>query len=492
MKKHLLGLSMGVAACALAGAAFAAGSNKSYTDQSGTGGSIVINQNSGDNGRVVTAGDGGNNYVGYDGHSFQQSGYGNALTVNQTGTSNALGFDVGSQAGTNNTANVLQQGRDGRVELLQNGSNNGQVSGRVFLDANDNSTASNLIKQDSNALRSTIDLRQDGSNGGEFSLIQSGADNRQTVRQSGDGNQVATNQASTTNNSSISVTQTGTSLQNQNYASAYQNDQAFSSITVTQAGNNNRVDAGQQNYFNSGTNVGNVIQATQYGNNNKAYTFQYDGNSNQAYSSQYGSAGTAAIFQRQGDGNYASIAQDSGSYNAYASLQQAGTGNYAISSQGGENNALRGPGSDFSYPYQQAAYQNGNYNQLFNTQRGSGNTADVLQQGNSNYLRNDQYGSRGSMTSSQVGNSNQVFSNQTSGSDLAMLMVTQNGNSNYVNSTQDGIRNQATLLQSGDNNVINGQQIGQDNHATVSQYNNSNTVGYGQSGSGNRLTVTQR
>ncbi|MDQ7762002.1 hypothetical protein, partial [Xanthomonas sontii] len=205
MKKHLLGLSMGVAACSLAGAALAAGSNNSYTDQSGSEGRIIINQNSDANGRVVTGGgDGGNNYVGYNGKSFQQSGYGNDLTVNQTGTSNALGFDVGSQTGTNNTANVLQQGNDSRVELLQNGSNNGQVSGRTFTDTTGAFAGSNKITQDSNALRSTIDLRQDGSNGGEFNLIQSGTENRQTVRQSGNGNQVATNQASTTNNSTIS------------------------------------------------------------------------------------------------------------------------------------------------------------------------------------------------------------------------------------------------------------------------------------------------
>ena len=133
MNKHLIGLSMGVAAIAFTASAYAAGGNKTYTDQSANTNRITVNQNDNGSGiETLTAGTGGGNSVGSLFRPFTQGGSGdNVLTVNQTGTGNSLGNQKqGQQIGSGNTADVTQQGVKGRVELQQNGV---EVDGRPVL-----------------------------------------------------------------------------------------------------------------------------------------------------------------------------------------------------------------------------------------------------------------------------------------------------------------------------------------------------------------------
>ncbi len=113
MNKHLISLSMGVAAIAFTASAYAAGGNKTYTDQSTSSNQITINQN--DDGtntpKVTGGGSGGGNSVGSLFQPFTQSGDSNVLTVNQTGTGNSLGNQKrGQQIGSGNTADVTQAG----------------------------------------------------------------------------------------------------------------------------------------------------------------------------------------------------------------------------------------------------------------------------------------------------------------------------------------------------------------------------------------------
>ncbi|TXM53611.1 hypothetical protein FV229_26885, partial [Methylobacterium sp. WL120] len=146
MKKHLLILSMGVAASAFAATAYA-DNNRAYTSQTGTGGNaITINQNdTGTDVRSVTAGSGGGNTVGTTDKAFLQTGAGsNTLTVDQTGTGNSLGSAVqGKQDGSANKAAVIQAGTSGRVELQQTGTNNGGASGTSKGLVNGSVTGSN-------------------------------------------------------------------------------------------------------------------------------------------------------------------------------------------------------------------------------------------------------------------------------------------------------------------------------------------------------------
>lgn len=368
MQKHLLALAGGVAALALSSAAFA-DSQTIYLSQSGHDQQANITQT------------GNGNYVGRSGNEFVQNdgagNGGNNLVVNQSGTSNLLGWNKqGYQSGTGNSADVTQSGSNGRVELQQLGTNNGVQSSFFTQQAvtlfPELSSIKNTINQNTTGT-SFVDLSQNGSNN-IFQITQAGINNGITVNQGQMGNAVQLQQAGDATNSYMTVSQTNVEDSanlvrlfqgngNDNQASATQNGTKSVASVAQQNGSGNRFTSNQTS--NSGA-FGNVISGALTG------TFDI------SYAQQQGSNNTAN-FTQNGDQNF-------------TGFNQYGNSNIMMANQQGTGNEL-------------SMLQIGNSNQAYVTQTGtsgsSRNNATVDQQGNSHFANLTQNGSGNKATMTQ-------------------------------------------------------------------------------------------
>ena len=437
MKKHLLSLSMGVAACAIAGAAFA-GNNEAYTSQSGNGGAvntITLYQN--DNGgsdSYSTSGTGGYNKIGTStDNAVRQIGAGNQLFISQTGKQNTFGADGSYQNGNGNSAYAVQAGFDSRVDLRQNGDNNGVSSG-----SNSRSIGyTNYINQstDEGLGNNRIGLTQSGSNN-EFNLQQIGGyNNSQTVYQNGYANQAAAYQGFGTNGSSISISQDGG---NNNYASMTQIGATGDTGTTYTAMNPSRIVVNQNGSNNAAT-------GTQSGFNN-----------------------TMTIGQT-GSSNFVSATQDAATQRAEMTINQYNNSNIAYLTQSGVTGA--------SYI---RASQNG------------GDTLNATQSGFNNTIDSNQYGTASFATLTQAGSNNKQNLTQYGYSNTATLSQDAATSNSQITLIQYDHNNTASLYQVGaTNSTIYGTQSGANNTANVTQAGATQTMNFVQNGNNNLVTARQ-
>ncbi|MDM9628955.1 hypothetical protein QTL95_23945 [Rhizobium sp. S152] len=410
-----------------------AGSNTVYLGQSGNNQNANITQN------------GNNNWVGTSTSNpfIQENGSGsggNKLLVKQSGSSNAIGWlGTAKQSGTNNNADITQDGSGGDVEILQIGTNNGNAG---------------------------IINNYDSPKGG---IYQSGTWGKIAVAQIGSSNDFNIKQAGNTNNTELA--QFGSDLkavvrQSVNGGS----DSHIDSVPNARPGYLPYVTA-SPDYPSSALGAHGTIKI------------------NQGIAT--GSASSDFAYAAQGGGAWNTMTLWQDGTQQTAAVWQKGDGNSAESHQYGYSNSL---GKVNGYTHKTAPFfQLGTGNQLVNYQFGHDNVVTGLQNGVSNVVSTVQYGSYSSANFLQDGSTNKAYNTQY---DIANASVTQLGSNNYSLGTQSGggwgtYANNATISQDGSNNSSVYTQSGTANTLTVSQTGSYNASTVAQTGGGNQAVIQQ-
>jgi hypothetical protein len=349
--KGLLLATASVVALGFGATAAMAGGSSVYDSQDGTGQNAFIDQSSGTNDSV---GGLGNPFIQNNGAGTG----GNSISITQVGSNNSFGKNMSSfQSGTDNRANVLQNGTNSDVELQQTGSNNGannvyEVHGYWY---NDNDGG--LIEQDSTTNHSSVSLSQNGNNNA-FNIGQGGTGNSVSATQTGDNLlwiRQGTNSPDNWDSSELAVTGPATN----------------STITVSQNGG----------YFDNTGNYDNYAALSQGGGNRNQMTVTQFGNANSIDVNQSGSNNTLTSYQ-SGFGNFLGGEQGWPVPDGGVPIVQSGSNNYVYNYQLGTSNMVFG--SQIGNNNQVSSTQNGNYDTLYYTQTSSNNTISNTQGGSSN------------------------------------------------------------------------------------------------------------
>jgi hypothetical protein len=371
MRNLLLATASVVALGFAATAAMAAGSTV-YDSQDGNNQTLTITQSSGANDSVGA----------YNNPVVQNNGTGsgsNSLTITQAGSYNSFGTSKASfQSGTDNRANVEQDGYNSVVNLQQSGNNNGPIgtAGEGIIWYNDSDAG--LILQTNTANSSTVDLTQSGST--NFANIGQGGYNNKVmatqigrdmlwIRQGTNSPDVwyspSLAVAASESNSTINVYQNGGGAQvNTNYAAIAQGGGNANQVNVTQSGYALSADVNQ-----NGSN--NVFTSSQSGHGNFV-----------GGESGWPNADSSPILQRGLGNQY--ISTQSGD-NAQAFGSQLGDNNFVSNFQSGNSNLISGS-------------QTGNNNQLYSQQTGTSDTLNYTQTASANFISNVQGGTGNTVT----------------------------------------------------------------------------------------------
>ena len=282
---------------------------------------------------------------------------------------------------------------------------------------------------------------------------------------------------------------------------------AADSISITQSGGGNTIDASQ---------VGNPAAGA------RAITIQQDGTDNEITVSQKNIQGVGlATVNQTGSHSVAKIAQ-SDSTDIVASITQTGSINEASIEQNSVRNAIADitqSGGIYSSIVQnmgstdvQATIVNGAGNQSYITQsnvnvgrayinmeNGIGNAANIVQHDGSNLVA--------SITTTPGSDVRQTPARVTqTGSDQTASIELGGSTADSLSTiTQDGTQNEASILQSvlasssaeiiqtglGGLNTARIIQTGGANHASITQNGSNFTASLNQSGDGNRTTISQ-
>ena len=431
-----------------------------YIDQSGGGvglGNLIYVRQSGDvNGNQALSGEANRADVRQDGTEnkgfIRQEGDRNdAAMVQNASVSQSTGYirqGTGDNAednyagieqsnGTNNSAWIQQTYDDNEALTLQDGSNHQALTNQ---NANPNNSAGHNARVEQNGDSQMSYVAQTGSNA-NADVLQNGASNYSDVQQSGQGASAASNDAD--------VDQNGVG----NKSFINQTDTHNASI-VNQLGNLNKADVTQSGV---GQNNGNV---TQNGNGNY-------GNQTQVNSTG-GSASNVALIN-QGD------ATNAGTLTSVPGLYNTANGVLDITTGGG----ITADGTDD--------------NVAFQSQDGSGNTAESMQ------FADQTYGGifAGYTKQIQVGDNNQAVVLQnfydeagTFDDNNAALQV-QTGDNNVAALLQGGDSHDAWMIQDGDDNVL-AVQLGRHNDLVTKQWEGANFMEIGQQGTFNNVYAAQR
>ncbi|SDZ74716.1 hypothetical protein [Bizionia paragorgiae] len=372
---------------------------KVYVGQAGANNSVLTMQDNGsgtgeNKARIWQTGDVNN--------GFNDSGYGNAAEVRQSGTDNQ---STTNQEGDFNEGLTLQ----GQKDDASSG-NKARIDHGTGQQGEDNFA---MIEQDGEDNSSRIVQQYDNS---EARSIQEGDDNISDIRQNAGPDQSAGHLATTEQYGDDNVTRV------RQYGSARN-----VSVSV-QEGDNNKVNQNQTSNAVSG--VGNNAEVTQgkattNALGNSAYLFMNSNvdmitngtmnvvnpsDDNLALQNQSGENNDGFIGQwGDGDGNYGEQNQ-SGKDNSAALIQNAygnanGGNNYGRQDQSGENNMA-------------GAAQLGFNHKLYQRQFGDDNTVYSTQRGNSNLVSTYQFADPGkgnAAHTAQRGQNNQILLVQKTG-----------------------------------------------------------------------------
>lgn len=416
MKKFLLA-STSILAVAFASQAFAGGSSTNLS-QTGNYQSATIDQTGANKGQVGAKS--GNPFLQQDGAG---SG-GNVISIMQTGTENEVGATVLSwQSGTQNSANITQNGDKGSVTLQQTGNYNGSSSSTIF--------------QGSKSSYDKVTLQQQGDFN-QFSIWQdrwvndpSASVYANTVKavQSGSSNIVNSAQYGTQNE--VDLTQWGNNNQ-------FYSDQGFSNprsyVSLAKAFQWN--DGGGANLISSNQGGGSYHSLNvdlQYGHNNTIYNTQTRDYTALHVVVQSGSFLT--IDSRQdGPGNTATVLSQTGNDNRITNRQNGNWSSTATFTQNGSNlliNNTQTGGSNQATFIQNASsstidsFQSATGNNLTATQAGYNSYANLLQTADNNTIV-------GSQNGYGAGAQNQAWVSQTSAGNTATYNQSGSGNYNSI------------------------------------------------------------
>lgn len=352
MQKLLLATAS-VIALGFGATAAMAGSSQIYDQQDGTGQTAFIDQSGGSNASVGTL---GNPFIQNNGSGTG----GNAITITQVGSNNSFGRTASAfQSGTDNRANILQNGNNSDIELQQTGTNNGanNIQDTHGYWSNDNDGG--LIEQSSTANYSKISLSQNGSNN-LFNIGQGGTSNTVTATQTGDN---------------LLWIRQGT-----NYPDIW-----YSPLTVAATETNSTITVNQNGgYFDASGNYDNYAGLSQGGGNRNQMSITQGGNGNSVDINQNGSNNSFTTYQ-SGFRNFVGGEDGWPVPDGGVPVVQSGSNNLVSTSQVGNWNMVFGS-------------QVGNNNQVWSSQTGSYDTLNYTQTSSNNYISNIQGGSGNTVT----------------------------------------------------------------------------------------------
>ena len=293
----------------MSGAALAAGGNKAYTTQTGTGADATIDQRSAENSWVDT----------------RQTGSGNSLTVLQDGSNQTVGTKDAIDSG-----DVWQSGSGNILQIVQSGASNEVAKARQESDGN------------------FLSIYQDGSNNYLASATQSGSGvgNSATLSFDGDGNGISAE--------SPEERQVGSDL-----------SQAGSDNLVVAlfGGDSNRFkieQSGSSHILSSSIGGdGNFLDVTQSGAGHEGYVSASGADNNSIYTQQYGQDNTFNItLLPSADGNKIRVFRGLDSSDNTATLISATSGNFSEIIQNGTGNTAtidttEGGGDNVASTYQE-------------------------------------------------------------------------------------------------------------------------------------------
>jgi hypothetical protein len=397
----------------------APGGGSVYLSQTGNDQNAEIDQTSGNGDKVGTSvgspfiqenynGTGSNKLV-INQNAWTTSEFANPAAFSNPGSNNTT---TGWQAGTENSAEIDQEGSNSTVSLQQTGAHNGWTGAGTSGDPWSNSPYANAIVQDYTANYSSIDLKQTSTSatakGNFFSVGQGGYNNKITATATSTSNNVnrpsndlwirqgttapesfpatwwgvnpfdpavTSNSLSAVNNSKITVTQTGGGVDAINYAALGQGGGSTNQMTVTQTNGNNNLDANQI----GGGNIFTSTQANTGAGDYSANDWNFVGGEGgwpAGYDNPFASGDPGPIMQIGTGNEYNSI--QSG-MNLWAFGSQIGNYNFLSSTQTGNLDVLY-------------TAQNGNNNEIYSIQDGTSNTETVSQSHNLSYSNVNQQG----------------------------------------------------------------------------------------------------
>lgn len=325
---------------------------------------------------------------------YSGQGYGNSFSAYQSGSGNTIGaeapywgayysvpsdYAAGQQVGDSNRADIRQTGTSNAVTFNQ-GSD--KVYGyRGYSYGSTDTGYRNILDTDQYGTSNVASTWQSG-NYNYARQYQSGSNNASHVNQYGDSDRVSGSQSGVSN--SVVVRQ-----------GADRNGPSYRVVTYTQSGSDNVLRTNQNDgygTYNFGTQT---ITSNQYGNGNDAYLDQVGGNS--AYLFQSGNDNFADVDQQSvfagRSGTYAHTAnvRQYGDYNRATVNQSGGTssGNDAYVTQTGDrnNSSIRQTGSEGFV----RLTQTGDSNSFSITQGGYGNSVSLAMVGNGGRISLSQY-----------------------------------------------------------------------------------------------------
>ncbi|WP_117196255.1 beta strand repeat-containing protein [Rhizobium terrae] len=503
---------------------------------------VIINQ-TGQSSRVGNTSSGPRN----DGSGAHQTGFGNQLTINQTGNSQlvytATQTNSASSGGTN-IASVTQGGGDGNQirELSQvntglqdntatltfSGNGNGAISGPLTGPALGVGVAQSRIRQTGEGNDLSYVATGDGN---LFGFVQYGVSNWIVGTVDGSGNQIAVSQDGDVNSAELDIlgdgnqfgiSQIGEGNEALAFANGNANELALSQIGIANLGEiwvGHRIPGSSDNVV-----VLNQDSLASFGNVGEIYV---DGNANTASLDQLGvigsNYGTVDILGNENDVavdqngsnegevsvtgnlNVVSLDQDSlASSGNEAGIIIDGNGNTVSLAQLGSNTAavdIQGDANDVAVDQngsnQGDVFIIGAGNAATLDQEGDFNSALIEMYGDGNDFDVDQNGTFNDAVAQANGNANQVTLSQTGDVNTGSIMIgssTPGSDDNVVVLSQDSLvsfGNVGEVYVDGNANTISVDQVGT-NEAAVSVNGNLNAVTALQLGSVglNSLTAT--
>ncbi|MBZ9898146.1 hypothetical protein LB545_27905 [Mesorhizobium sp. BR1-1-6] len=467
---------------------------QTFTGGAADGSNDVTIAQTGQSSRVGNTSSGPRN----DGSGAHQTGFGNQLTVNQTGNSQlvytATQINSASSGGTN-VASVTQGGGNGNQirELSQTNTGTLDNTARLTFSGAGNGVTSGVFTGVALGVGiSQSRIRQTGEgndlsyvatgDGNLFGFVQDGLGNRIVGTVDGNANQVAVSQEGDVNSAELEIrgdsnqfgiAQIGEANEALAFANGNSNELTLSQIGIANLG---EVLIGSRTAGSSDDNavVLNQDSLASFGNVGE---IDVDGNANTISLDQLGvigsNYGTVDIL---GDENAVAVDQDgsnTGEVFVTGNLNVVSLDQEAISSFGNEA-GIR---------------VDGNSNNLVVDQLGAAgsNEATVDIQGDQNDVAVDQEGSNtGGMV--VTGNLNGATLAQDGAINSALIEIYGDGNQFDVD--QDGTFNDAVALANGNANEVTLSQTGDVNTGSVDMFGDQNDVAIDQNGSFNTVSMT--
>ena len=358
----------------------------------------------------------------------------------------------------------------------------------------------------------------------DASITQEGDDHSATIEQIGLDNAAYVDQTDGGSNgdATAEVSQQGDNNSVNLRQRAFYGFPDQSDATITQIGNNNRVQGTSASSAFYQNQPGGILDVYMNGDNNKLYSLRTEAqkNGNEFLLDITGSDNNVGMKQEfstadvdiSGDQNDVTLSQLSHGANWDQSLYSSAT----VSLTGDENDVSvdqNGVAHDASVsvgPYASnmnivSIDQIGDANDAsFSVQMGDANDVDIAQDGSANYSEYSvKYGSSNMITAdiSGVGNRTRLgidagWGSMSSGN---ILSVTKTGDNNYLSGSIEGSSNTVTVLQDGTGNRIgtswytnDGINIsGSSNMVDISQMSDNNSASVSVTGSNNSATIHQ-